>query len=263
MEDNTRNKKRILILYICTGQYWRLFEGAFKSISDKLFPELEKAFYVWTDHEKEIEDVVRMSGLPNEVRILHKDFKPWPDVCMTRMQTFLPVQDDIAVYDYAMFVNANVLVTDTVPFSVTGGRLWAVRHAHFAHAVKIGDARIVWSTTEHNPKSEAYIPFSKCPYDYVFSGFVGGETRRYLDMVNVLAYRADKDMEAGIIPLWHDESLLNRYVLDTLDEFTLLDPRYLWPEEIRRQDKAPIVLRKKEWFFRSNTFRDGCPSPGK
>lgn len=35
-----------------------------------------------------------------------------------------------------------------------------------------------------------------------------------MDMAKTISYRVDKDLEAGIVAQWHDESHMNRYMID-------------------------------------------------
>ena len=49
---------------------------------------------------------------------------------------------------------------------------------------------------------------------YYAGGFNGGSTKRFLEMAEVLADRVNKDLENDVIALWHDESQMNRYLID-------------------------------------------------
>lgn len=247
------DKPTMAILYICTGHYWKLFETAYSSIMGRLFPELCKTFFVWTDHEADL------PKYPN-ARVFHKDFKRWPDASITRYAEFIAKAYELQQFDYCMFVNANIEVLQPVSFDIIDvGKIWVVQHRSFLPGTLsvVGLKNRLRRVVEKRKESEAYIGEERLPFRYCFSGFTGGPTAAFLSMSAVLAHSLNKDAQNGIVPIWHDESMLNRYILDHPDDFQILPPKYLYPEELNGSTAASIIVRHKPAFFRYINYRAG------
>ena len=82
---------------------------------------------------------------------------------------------------------------------------------------------------DRNPECLAYV----APGDevtYYAGGFNGGKTTKFMEMAEVIADRVNKDLEKDIIALWHDESHMNRYMIDNPPTLAL-NPEYCYAEE--------------------------------
>jgi histo-blood group ABO system transferase len=89
---------------------------------------------------------------------------------------------------------------------------------------------------------------------YFAGGFNGGKTEKFIEMSEVIAGRVNKDMENGIIAVWHDESHMNRYLIDN-PPTTILNPSYCFAEEFIGTeypfDPKIIALKKNHNELRS------------
>ena len=84
---------------------------------------------------------------------------------------------------------------------------------------------------------------------YYAGGFNGGSTKRFMEMAEVLADRVSKDLENDVIALWHDESQMNRYLIDNPPTLSLT-PSYCFAEEQMYNSEYPydakIIALKKD-----------------
>jgi hypothetical protein len=86
---------------------------------------------------------------------------------------------------------------------------------------------------ERRPESTAFVAGSP-PY---YQGcFIGGCVRNFLEMCEVIARNIDIDDGNGIVAVWHDESHLNRYLVDHPPQ-KKLSPAYCFPETYSNQIK--------------------------
>jgi histo-blood group ABO system transferase len=74
-------------------------------------------------------------------------------------------------------------------------------------------------------------------------------------MAEVLADRVTKDLENGVIALWHDESQMNRYLIDNPPTLSLT-PSYCFAEEQMGNPDYPfapkiIALKKNHSELRA------------
>jgi histo-blood group ABO system transferase len=68
-----------------------------------------------------------------------------------------------------------------------------------------------------------------------------------MSMAEVIANRVNKDIENGVTALWHDESHMNRYLIDNPPKLEL-SPSYCYAEEFYGTDypyEPKIIALKK------------------
>ncbi|RAX55999.1 hypothetical protein CCY97_01460 [Helicobacter sp. 10-6591] len=116
---------------------------------------------------------------------------------------------------------------------------------------KLLGARVDDFTYERNPLSLAYIPYGVGKY-YVRGGVNGGKTQAYLELVEVLKERIEKDLSNGIIAQWHDESHINRYIIDLVEDkdYKILSASYAFPQNFDPflPYSCKILMRDKNLF---------------
>jgi histo-blood group ABO system transferase len=104
-------------------------------------------------------------------------------------------------------------------------------------------------TYDRNPQSHAYVPQGKEGELYYAGGFNGGSTEKFLEMSKVIAERVTDDLQRGVIALWHDESQMNRYLIDNPPTLSLT-PSYCFAEEQMQNPDYPyeakIIALKKD-----------------
>ena len=108
---------------------------------------------------------------------------------------------------------------------------------------------------DRNPKSLAYVAPEEKTVTYYAGGFNGGKTENFIQMSRVIAGRVNKDLENDVVALWHDESHMNRYLIDNPPTLALT-PDYCYAEEFIGTDypfKNPkiIALKKNHAELRS------------
>ncbi len=106
-------------------------------------------------------------------------------------------------------------------------------------------------TYERNPLSTACIPCGRGRH-YATGALNGGKAAAFLEMCETCSKNIHTDEENGIVALWHDESHLNKYLLDKNPP--ILPVNYLYPEHwIRKKRKHPfkddikILMMEKEY----------------
>ena len=67
---------------------------------------------------------------------------------------------------------------------------------------------------------------------YYAGGFNGGKPEHFLKMSQTIVDNVEKDWEKGLIAVWHDESHMNRYLIDNPPTVEL-NPSYCYPEAAR------------------------------
>lgn len=240
-------KKKIGILYICTGPYCLFWKDFYKSFEHKFLPNYEKIFYVFTDSLKifgEENSNVKKYNIMNQ---------PWPLITLLRFSTFLSIEEELKKCDYLMFSNANMICNDIIkeeeflPREEKKEKLFVVSHPGYFKK------RIIDVPFERNKKSLAYIPWN-CGKNYVIGAMFGGTTDEFIKMSKVLKERIEDDLKKNIIARWHDESHLNRYIIGKKNVRVLL-PEYCYPFGMKVNYAKKIYAVSKQDKFDINTFK--------
>ena len=96
---------------------------------------------------------------------------------------------------------------------------------------------------ERNPKSTCHIPFGIGKY-YFQGCFNGGRTKEFLEMSKLLDKNIEQDLKNNIIPIWHDESMLNWYYSKKTP--LILPYTYIYPENMLLPGQ-PIMIQRDKW----------------
>ena len=161
------------------------------------------------------------------VTIIPTEHQPWPWMTLGRYHLIQTLKD-YPKKDYYYYIDADMLVIDTVGDEIFGNRVAAI-HGKFKK--KPGNF-------DRNPLSLAYVP-EEITNPYFCGGFQGGSN--FLTDAEELSKRIDIDFNKGIIALWHDESHWNRYCLDNTPDVVL--PHHYCSQ---KEKDAKILIIKKD-----------------
>ncbi len=224
---------KVAILYVCTGKYIRFWEEFHRSAEQYFLPGIEKHYYVFTDQD------FPDASLPHVTRV-HQENLGWPNNTLRRFHMFLKVEDELATHDYLYFFNANCRFKQSVGSEFLPeqkDQLLVVRHP--GHT----DRPVDEMPYERNPRSRASIPFGTGEF-YICGGVNGGTSATFLKFANHAKAAIDADFRDGIVAEWHDESHINRYIID--HPFTIRPASYCYPQNWKLDEDVIIEVRDKK-----------------
>jgi len=230
---------KICILTIATNKYIQFVERLLDNIEENFLNGHEIQCLLFTDHEVETSD---------NVRVCQIDHEPWPMPTLKRYNYFVKEKEFISQFDYCFYFDVDMGLVDKVGDEVLSD-LVATMHPYQSFYPK--EER----SYDRNEKTLAYVPVGEEGELYYAGGFNGGSTKRFLEMAEVLADRVTKDLDNGVIALWHDESQMNRYLIDNPPTLSLT-PSYCFAEEHMGNPSYPydpkiIALKKNHNELRS------------
>ena len=225
---------KIAVLYIALGRYSVFWKKFYKSAEKNFLPQAEKQYFLFTDNLK-----IPFKNKKN-VKLIYHQKMGWPQDSLKRFHLFLENEKELSQFDYIFFMNANTLIkslvgTEILPSAKNDG-LVVTDHPGFYNKPN------TLFPYERNLNSSAYIPMNKGTH-YACGAFNGGETKAYLKLCKECAKIVDEDLRKNIIPIWHDESVLNKYLVDKNP--LIMSVSYLYPEE---------KWLSLEWY-KNNPFR--------
>ena len=203
---------RIGLLIVATGKYIQFVEPLIKSAEQYFLPCNERTYFVFTDH------VDQSPKAPNIVTVYQKRLG-WPHDTMMRCWVYVQHKELYNDLDFMFACDADMLFVDTVGDEILETR---VATQHPGYVGKRG-------TYETNQNSRAYVAQHEGAY-YFAGGFYGGSKDEFITMNQTLYERIKIDIDNGIMPIWHDESHLNRYFID-FEPTNILSPSYCYPDD--------------------------------
>ena len=201
-------------LIIGTSKYFELSLECIDSIQSNYSGNHEQMFYLFTDH-----DFIPENSNVDVIKIQHE---PFPFISMSRYAHFEENYEKLATCDYLYYIDADMKVVD-LDDDILGDRVVTLHPGFWKHPSRE-------CSFDRNPKSNAYVPYD---YDgpYFQNCFQGGTSREFLSMSELLSERIDEDLLNGVMPLWHDESHMNKYMSDNTPT-KILNPGYAYPKHL-------------------------------
>ena len=170
----------------------------------------------------------------------------------------LRIEKELRECGYLLFIKANIIIVDQIGEeilpSVANDGLLAVKHPGY------WDKPVTEYTYDRNSASAAFIPPGTGKH-YFMGGFNGGETAAYLRLIKTLNNNIDTDLDKNIIALWHDESHLNKYLLDKNPR--ILSPAYGFAEGQNLPFKPKVLVLSKEKYGGHDYLRNISPKKQK
>lgn len=223
--------QKVAILYIATGRYIQFWDEFYPAMEKYFLPNHKKSYFVFTD------DIEKK--FPNNVFRIPQKQLPWPQITLQRYRFFSSIKEKLKKFDYIYFLNANLIPQRMIDEKIFPSKEQGVMFTyHPGFKNKKNPDKL---TYDRNPKSTAYIPFGEGRI-YVMGGFNGGRKEDFLKMSDELSRRTDIDSQNNIIARWHDESHLNRYLVDLEkagQKPLVLDSIYAVPEEYLHPNTPP------------------------
>lgn len=181
----------------------------------------DKKYFVYTDS-----DLAPLGDFVGSDKIIkiHQERLGWPYDSMMRFHMFSAFEKILSDVDYLFFMNANMKVVSKVDDSIlpANNKCGIVATEHPGYYGKN-----VPHPHESNPNSLFFVKLNNRS-KYFQGCFNGGRSKEFLKMSRVLKKRMDIDLKNGIIPIWHDESAMNWYLVGK--DVHVLHPTYAYPE---------------------------------
>lgn len=203
------NQFNIGLLIVATGKYIEFVAPLIQSAEKHFCRNHKVTYFIFTDGDApKSENVVTI----NQKRL------GWPYDTMMRFAMYADAKERIQCMDYVFACDADMLFVDTVGDEILGDRVGTL------HPGFVGSK----GTYETRNASTAYIPNNQGKY-YFAGGFNGGKTEEFVHMAHTMTQNIKRDLENGIVAVWHDESHLNRYYVNN-EPTVILSPSYCMPD---------------------------------
>jgi len=226
--------KKIGILYICTGEYWKFWDNFYKSCEENFLIDEEKHYFIFTDNQN------LLDNKDERIHPLFQEKMQWPYPTLYRYKTFITHRIEFDNMDYLLFCNANLFFTAKISLSKLLNKYEMFATLHPGYFNKSIDE----FPYETNTDSLAFILRDETS-KYFCGGFNGGSKDSFLNMCEILDKNISIDLDNNVIALWHDESHFNSFVSKNKSQFNIIDSSFCYPESRNLKiDKKIVVLDK-------------------
>lgn len=226
--------KKIGLLIIATNKYSQFIQPLISS-ADKFFLKNHNVtYFVFTNQELNIDTERNIERVETE----HRE---WPWMTLGRYKIFTNNSELLSNMDYIYYCDADMRFENEVGDEVLSELVATQHHGYY----------MMRGTPETNSNSLACV----YPYEemqYFAGGFNGGTSESYLKMAKKLSKNIEMDFDNGIIAVWHDESHLNRYLIDN-NPTKILNPSYCFYEHVSdsRFERKLVALQKNHEEIRN------------
>jgi histo-blood group ABO system transferase len=213
---------------IATGRYASFVEPLLASADKFFLPGHDVDYHVFSDTD--------FRSRPGVVWHLIRNPKPWPWPTLHRYHIILDVrEDEWEDYDYIYYIDADMRCVGGIGDEIFG-KIVATEHPGFV------GRQANCLTYERRPQSACSVPFGTGERYYA-GGFQGGETKHFIAAMLTMQAMIDRDEGKGIVPVWHDESAWNKWIIDHRPD-VVLPMAYCAPEHWNREGAKILALGK-------------------
>jgi histo-blood group ABO system transferase len=198
---------KVGFLIIATNKYTEFIQPLISSADQFLLSNQNVTYFIFTNQNFEI------NSNRNVVKI-DVEHREWPWMTLGRYKIFSENSEIISKMDYLYYCDADMIFESEVGDEILSDLVATQHPGYYGRR----------GSPETNPKSLAYVSESES-MQYFAGGFNGGITKEYLKMSKKISDNIDIDYSNGIVAVWHDESHLNRYMIDNKPT-KILDPSY-------------------------------------
>ena len=229
--EPSKDKKRIGIFCICTGNYINYLSELIETTQQHFLTKYPKIYIISTDQTEKVKKICDKYKVKCLVKFIDKKGFPLDTLYRFKYLLYFDVEIEL-ICDVIYYIDVDMKILDNVGDDILPSKdlpLIGTKHPGFAHTNNKN------GSPETNEKSTAYILPTKYKECYIAGGFNGGITHYFLKMAKELNHMIDIDKSNDIIARWHDESHLNRYLLDNFDKFKILSTDYCYPENYHEE----------------------------
>jgi histo-blood group ABO system transferase len=217
---------KIGLLLIATNKYTQFLQPLISSADKFFLNALDVTYFIFTNQNFDIDS-------RRKYKIINVDHKPWPWMTLGRYEIFNDSKSDLSEMDYLYYCDVDMKFVGHVGDEILSD-LVATQHPGYC-----GQR----GTPENRPQSLAFVDKSES-MQYFAGGFNGGSSSTYLKMSEIISKNIEEDFKNKIIAIWHDESHINRYLIDN-PPTKILSPSYCYPESVNIPfEKRLLALNK-------------------
>lgn len=212
---------KIAFLTIATNKYVGMARELYDTMCQHAFPDQD----VQTDLICFTNDPQSFYSLSGRVkaRTVFLTHVPFPLISLLRYHYYSSASQILSEYDFVYHIDCDMLLKDKIGNDILGDRVCVIHPGFPFHGIPVDKFPY-----DRNEVSKAYVPIGGGKH-YFQNCFQGGITIEFLNMCTKLRDDIEKNLRENYIARWHDESYMNRYMIDNPPS-KILPPTYAQPQ---------------------------------
>lgn len=209
---------KISICIVATHKYIKFLPKLIESINQHWMLDLSTDLHIFTNRTKDCDLLLSQTDFERGTIHYHEvEHAPWPAATLYRFHFFKKYMRSITGH-YVFYIDADTIITSPITKEILSPRT-VVQHCGFVNG---GGS---WET---NKESKSFVPMSQRNI-YFGGGFYGMDIVNFKLITDTAINMINEDLAKGIMPVFHDESVLN-CIIANMGYTKLLSPSYHYPE---------------------------------
>jgi histo-blood group ABO system transferase len=223
---------KIAFLTIATNKYIDMAKALYESMCTYAFPDnsVEVDFLCFTNLPHEFDT---LSGRIN-CKPIYLTHVPFPLISLLRYQYYFSIETILKNYDYVYHIDCDMLLKDSIGGEIVENRVCVIHPGFSFQGIDVNTLPY-----DRNQKSKAYVPLNEGKY-YYQNCFQGGLSCEFVNMCKTLRNDIEENLRDNYIALWHDESYMNRYMINNPPTL-ILPPTYAQPQSFKSLGPTKIL----------------------
>ena len=209
---------KVNLCIIATAKYIKFLPKLIESVQAHWMHDMVTDIHIFTNRIDACKLLLSQVNYQKGIIEFHEvDHGPWPHATLYRYHFFKKHHTKLTG-NYIFYIDADTIITSPITKAILSPRT-VVRHCGYVNG---------GGTFETRKESMSYVPMSERIL-YCGGGFWGMDRINFLTFIDKATEMINIDLAAGIMPIWHDESVLNCY-MSKAKPIKVLSPAYHYPE---------------------------------
>lgn len=262
------SNSEIGIIFIGIGKYIMFFDAFYDLCEKNFLRNHKKNYYLITDRDN------YYFPLGDNITVIKEKDYGWPNNAMLKFSLFVKYKNIIGGKNsHIFYFNGDALIINEITdeeflpgINNSNEKLICVQHS--VHTTD-DYYRLPF---EKRKESTSFISTEESSF-YRVSGIIGGKKYDFFKHFEEMSKLLKKDMDNNIIPVWHDESLFNHYIVKNKNIFKYLPRTFCFSVEDVYPTKDEVIkiairpkyevggrqyLRNKNGIDNDYKFNDKC-----
>lgn len=210
---------RINICIVATAKYIKFLPKLIDSIQQYWMTDLPTDLHIFTNRIKDCDLLLSQTDFTcGSIQYHEVEHGVWPAATLYRFHFFKKYIDKLTGH-YIFYIDSDTIITAPITKDILSPRT-VVQHCGYVNG---------GGTFETRKESRSYTPMS-LRKTYYGGGFWGLDRINFAQFINIAVDMINEDLGNGIMPIWHDESVLNAYMASA-EPTKVLSPSYHYPEQ--------------------------------
>lgn len=235
----------VAIIQIATGNYNELLRDSIKSLQTNFLKACKRNFFVFSDSSP-----TTFGKNIFHTKIEHQE---WPYITLMRYKLINSIKEllDENNYTHIVYIDSDMICCSNIT------ERDFPEPKEFSFFSVIHPFEKIMGPFENRKNSKAYVSDLERSNNIYHQGCLwGAKTPDFFQMNDTLMSWVDEDLSNDIIAIWHDESYLNRFLIDNSKMVYSFEESWAYPlQNVKRECKGAkfIHVNRKTFDPKTNT----------